>query len=124
MNLIFFSSGGPGALTSPHESRSRHLGQADLGGHRPRIGGPFGRGRGFVPAVDPAKQTDARTINKLNTQINREEETNKWLKGYIEALHHDPKTVGARRPRKTGLRKTRRNRHSLQEPATNTPVVH
>ncbi len=77
----------------------------------------------YLPLIRQNKRMREQ-INKLNTQINREEETNKWLKGYIEALHHDPKTVERVAREKLGYAKPDEIVIRFQEPATNTPVVH
>lgn len=77
----------------------------------------------YLPLIRQNKRMREQ-INKLNTQINREEETNKWLKGYIEALHHDPKTVERVAREKLGYAKPDEIVIRFQEPGTNTPVVH
>ena len=77
----------------------------------------------YLPLIRQNKRMREQ-INKLNTQINREEETNKWLKGYIEALHHDPKTVERVARERLGYAKPDEIVIRFQEPATNTPVVH
>ena len=77
----------------------------------------------YLPLIRQNKRMREQ-INKLNTQINREEETNKWLKGYIEALHHDPKTVERVAREKLGYAKPDEIVIRFQEPATNPPVVH
>jgi cell division protein FtsB len=77
----------------------------------------------YLPLIQQNKRMREQ-INKLNTQINHEEETNKWLKGYIEALHHDPKTVERVAREKLGYAKPDEIVIRFQEPATNAPVVH
>jgi cell division protein FtsB len=46
----------------------------------------------YLPLIKQNRRM-RESINKLTDQINHEEETNKWLKSYIESLRHDPKTV-------------------------------
>ncbi len=77
----------------------------------------------YVPLIEQNKRMREQ-INKLGAEISREEETNRLLKGYIEALRHDPKTVERVAREKLGYAKPDEIVIRFQDTPTNNPVPH
>jgi cell division protein FtsB len=76
----------------------------------------------YLPLISQNKRMRL-SINKLTDQINREEETNKWLKGYIESLRHDPKTVERAVREKLGYAKPDEFVIRITEPAASNSTA-
>ena len=60
-----------------------------------------------------------KEILRLDTLIQKEEETGKQLRTSIDALRHDPKAVERLARERLGYAKTGRNRIRFEEPQTN-----
>ena len=87
------------------------------------LAGVLGIGAWYLPPIQQNERMRQQTY-KLDTQIQKEEETSKQLKASIDALRYDPKAVerlarerlGYARPGETVIR--------FETPATNQSGLH